>query len=128
MVMTSTGNDTGFDKVATALMEQHAKIHTYEGRTGNDRERKPFEKKSFQKFHKYNRQANLGQHAWLDEHYEQDEEDEDSEEETGYFAGGAEHDEVCDTLEDVEEDTFICMLCDGHEDAEEIASVCHTPS
>ena len=33
-------------------------------------------------------------------------------------------DEVCDTVEDVEEDTFICLLCNGHEDAEEIASIC----
>mgnify|MGYP000848109424 FL=1 len=38
--------------------------------------------------------------------------------------GATEENEVCETIEEVEEDTYICLLCDGHEDAEEIASIC----
>ena len=122
MVMTSTGNDTAFEKIAHAPTEQHPKVHTSERpeRT-NDRERKPFNK------YKYNRQANLGQQDWWQEEYyeEQDDDEDDPEDDAGcYFAGATEEYEVCDTIEEVEEDTFICLLCNGHEDAEEMASIC----
>ena len=56
-MLTSTGNETEFDKIAAALVEQHTKIHIGErpGRSDDGG------KKPFRPYGEFKRHANLSQ-------------------------------------------------------------------
>ena len=114
MVLTSTGNDRSFDKIAVAMMEQHAKIHLKDraDKHSAPKDRHPPFKKVWMR----------GAHM-ADGYPDPDPADEDGDEgneATGYWADGSwweedGDDEVpeCETVEDAQLDVFTCLLCQG---------------
>jgi hypothetical protein len=105
MVLTSTGNDVEFEKVAAALMGQHAKIHVEEKREKRHDSHKPTFRKP------WSRNANFaeGEAEWdPDDDYDYD----DGAPAHAMLAGG-EEDNECETLEEVELDVFTCLLAQG---------------
>ena len=104
MVLTSTGNIREFEKVAEALMGQHAKIHVEEKRDRKHDTHKP----SFRR--PWSRQANFAE-----EEVEWDFDDYDYNDEAPAHAmlAEGEEDNECETLEEVELDVFTCLLAQG---------------
>ena len=104
MVLTSTGNIREFEKVAEALMGQHAKIHVEEKRDKKHDSHKP----SFRR--PWSRQANFAE-----EEVEWDLDDYDYDDEVPAHAmlAEGEEDNECETLDEVELDVFTCLLAQG---------------
>ena len=113
MVLTSINNEREFDRLATALMEQHPKIHLSDRRQHDDRPSGGYKGGKRGSKGGYRRYANFGA--------EEDEEDDDYEEEDEPEADDDEEAEN-ETVDDVELDVFTCMACQEAE-PEDIATM-----
>ena len=112
LVLTSTNNNHEFDIIATALVDQHAKVHMGEKATNK-------EHNNYSKPH-WRRQAHIGQtaEAELDSAGEETEQDEDAPEDG----------QGLETLEEVEVDSFTCFMCQECDDDDSIAQLVQTES
>ena len=109
LVLTSTGNNREFDKIAEALMKQHAKIHVDEKK---EKRHDNHHKSGFKK--PWTRHANMADaEAEVDEDYDYDQEGDAPVDQSA--PDEVEDDKECETVEEVEMDVFTCLLAQGFE-------------